>query len=81
MLAPRAGVGVVECFDPVCGNGWLVAETGERRPFRIRCDMAWIPRVGQEVVFDRALNDRGLYAVRVAPLRTYEPAPAPLGGG
>ena len=75
MRATRPGVGRIESFDSAQWSGWLVSETGARRPFRIRPDGGWLPRKGQEVVFDRCWNALGLFAFRVAPLRTYEPAP------
>jgi hypothetical protein len=75
MVAPRPGVGVVERYDPASCTGVVVAETGERRGFRLGRDDPWLPEPGETVVFARVLDRRGLRASGVAPFRAREPVP------
>ena len=76
---PRSGVGVVERYDPAQCFGIIIAETGERRLFRLSGNCRWSPRSGESVVFTRVWDRRGLVAAAVTPFRPREPAPAPTG--
>ena len=82
-LAPRRCVGIVARVYTRWRYGIIVSLAGEQLVFWRRSVIGnadqWVPNPGEAVMFDRALDRRGLKAFHVRPIRPREGAPAPPG--